>query len=55
MKVTRTFNTENTLSLNEMVNITLEKEIENYIHSLYTYKQVNKTTSSNSLTKGDVA
>lgn len=55
MKVTRIFSTENTLSLNELVNITLEKEIENYVQSLYTYEQVNKTTSSNLSKEGDVA
>ncbi|MFR0778041.1 MAG: hypothetical protein ACLSH8_00380 [Zhenhengia sp.] len=55
MKVTRIFNKENTLNINELVNITIQKEVENYLQSLYTYKQVNKTTSSNSLEKGDVA
>ena len=55
MRITRIFNTENTLSLNELVNIALEKEIENYIQYLYTYEKVNKTTSSNLSKKGDVA
>lgn len=55
MKVTRIFNPENTLSLNKLVNIPLEKEIENYIQSLYNYEKVNKTTSSNLLKEGDVA
>ncbi len=35
MKVTRVFNKENTLNINELVNITIRKEVENYLQSLY--------------------